>query len=47
MDNGDGETCPFSIHNIAREGYKMGRKPGDWYGPQAISVVLKTLNKQY
>ena len=21
----------------------MGRQPGDWYGPQAISVVLKRL----
>lgn len=25
----------------------MGRKPGDWYGPQAISIVLKELNKNY
>ena len=38
---------PFSIHNIAREGAKMGRNPGDWYGPQAIMVVLKNLIKMY
>jgi cysteine protease ATG4 len=39
--------APFSIHNIAEEGYKIDRKPGDWYGPQAISIVLKRLNKIY
>lgn len=25
----------------------MGRLPGDWYGPQAISIVLKKLLKAY
>ena len=25
----------------------MGRNPGDWYGPQAISIVLKNLNKKF
>ena len=25
----------------------MGRKPGDWYGPQTISIVLKKLTKMY
>lgn len=25
----------------------MGRKAGDWYGPQAISLVLKKLIKIY
>lgn len=47
MDNGDNEDTPFSIHNIVWEGYKIDRKPGDWYGPQAISIVLKRLNKRY
>lgn len=28
-----GEDFPYSIHNIAYEGKKIGRKPGDWYGP--------------
>ena len=35
------ETSPFGIHNIAKGGLTLGRKPGDWYGPQAISMVLK------
>lgn len=47
MDNGFDEKHPFSIHNLAREGAKMGRNPGDWYGPQAIMVVLKKLAKMY
>ena len=33
QDNGEGVDFPFSIHNIAFEGAKMGRMPGDWYGP--------------
>jgi hypothetical protein len=45
QDNGMDAPYPFSIHNIAKEGAKMGRNPGDWYGPQAIMVVLKKLQK--
>ena len=26
-------AAPYSIHNIVQEGAKLGRKPGDWYGP--------------
>lgn len=33
MDNCDDKVSPYSIHNIAKEGLKIGRKPGDWYGP--------------
>jgi cysteine protease ATG4 len=44
-DNND--KAPFGIYNIAREALKINRKPGDWYGPQAISIVLKDIvNKQ-
>ena len=46
MDNElDGMRSPFGIHNIAREGLKFKRRPGDWYGPQAISNVLHQINK--
>jgi cysteine protease ATG4 len=47
QDNGSGEDFAFSLHNVAEEGAKLGRKPGDWYGPQAIMLVLKRLNKRY
>jgi hypothetical protein len=33
QDNGFGEEYAYSIHNIALEGMKMKRFPGDWYGP--------------
>ena len=34
------DGSPFGIHNIAKVGLKYNRKPGDWYGPQAICNVL-------
>ena len=46
MDNvQDTELSPFGIHSIAEVGTKYKKMPGDWYGPQAISCVLKQLNK--
>lgn len=47
MDNEDEHRSAFSIQNIVREGINIQRKPGDWYGPNAISIVLKRLNKRY
>lgn len=38
---------PFGVHNIAKVGFEMGRKPGDWYGAQAICTALQTLNEKY
>ncbi len=47
MDNlDDQDLCPFGIHMIAEVGIKYKKQPGDWYGPQAISCVLKQLNKE-
>ena len=41
MDNiDDSRLSPFGIHSIGRVGLTHGRKPGDWYGPQAICNVL-------
>ena len=46
LDNAEEEdVCPFGIQNIARVGLEFKRKPGDWYGPQAICNVLHQLNK--
>ena len=39
-DNLDGKRAPFSIQNVAVVGSEYGRLPGQWYGPQAIFVVL-------
>jgi len=40
MDNGTPSQSPFSVQAIAKTGLELGRKPGDWYGPQAICMVL-------
>lgn len=46
MDNIESEEkSPFGIHNIAKVGLTYRRKPGDWYGPQAICNVLHEINK--
>lgn len=51
MDNppaNDHSICPFSIHNIAKEAKKtLNINPGQWFGPQMISVVLRNLCNQY
>ena len=47
MDNiNDDKLSPFGIQSIAKVGMKYRKEPGDWYGPQAISCVLKQLNKE-
>lgn len=48
MDNlQDSDLCPFGIHMIAEVGTQFKKQPGDWYGPQAISCVLRQLNKEH
>jgi len=39
-------VSPFAIHSIAQVGHSYRRKPGDWYGPQAICNVLHQINKE-
>jgi cysteine protease ATG4 len=36
-------NCDFSIHRIVQAGLQYGKNPGDWYGPETISVVLRDL----
>ena len=40
---GDSQTdeCPLSVHSLARIGEKLGKKPGDWYGPASVAYVLR------
>jgi len=35
--------CDFSIHRIVQLGIQYDRTPGDWYGPETISFILKEL----
>ena len=39
LDNDD--SVAFSIQNITKMGLVHGKLPGEWYGPQAITVMLK------
>jgi len=36
----DNQKAAFSIQNISVEGLKLGKKPGEWYGPQTILNAL-------
>lgn len=38
---------PFGIHSISHEGKIHQIKPGQWYGPQTISIVLRNLCDQF
>lgn len=33
--------CPFSVHQLIRMGSSLGKKPGDWFGPSSISILLQ------
>ena len=35
--------CPFGIHSICQEGKQINISPGQWYGPQMISLVLRNI----
>ncbi|XP_017067790.2 cysteine protease ATG4D isoform X1 [Drosophila eugracilis] len=35
------KSSPFSIHALVRLGERLGKKPGDWYGPASVSYLLK------
>lgn len=35
------KSSPFSIHTLVSLGEKMGKKPGDWYGPASVSYLLR------
>lgn len=36
------KNCPFSIHNLVQIGKEIGKKPGDWYGPNSVAHVIRT-----
>ena len=40
-DNESGLSGAFSIQNIAKIGLCHDKLPGEWYGPHAISIMLR------
>jgi hypothetical protein len=41
LDNDHTEKGAFSIQNVAKMGFCHDKIPGDWYGPHAITVMLR------
>lgn len=36
----DVPEAPFSIHQLVKVGYAVGKRPGDWYGPATVAHVM-------
>lgn len=41
----DTEDAMFGIHRISQIGITLGKKPGEWYGPQTVLHSLKGASK--
>ena len=41
----DTEEAIFGIHRISQVGITLGKKPGEWYGPQTVLHSLKGVSK--
>ncbi|KAJ3129252.1 Cysteine protease atg4 [Nowakowskiella sp. JEL0407] len=39
----DSNSSPYSIHRISLQGNQYDKKVGEWFGPNTISFVLKSL----
>ncbi|XP_014680867.1 PREDICTED: uncharacterized protein LOC106820809 [Priapulus caudatus] len=40
-DAPDAQRSPFSLHALVSIGARLGKKPGDWYGPASVAHLLK------
>jgi cysteine protease ATG4 len=36
-------ACPFGVHRMAREGKRLGKEPGEWFGPSTAAGAIKQL----
>ncbi|KAL7010050.1 Cysteine protease atg4 [Cystobasidiomycetes sp. EMM_F5] len=43
MDDPDNSLCPFSVHQFAAEGEKLGKNVGEWFGPSTAAGAIKAL----
>ena len=34
-------ACPLSLHQMVSLGQYSGKRPGDWYGPSSVSLIIK------
>lgn len=40
-------ACPFGIHRMAREGKRLGKEVGEWFGPSTAAGAIKRLVDEY
>ena len=36
-------ACPFSVHRMAREGKRLGKEVGEWFGPSTAAGAIQQL----
>ncbi len=36
-------ACPFGVHRMAREGKRLGKEVGEWFGPSTAAGAIKQL----
>ncbi|PWN28513.1 peptidase C54, partial [Jaminaea rosea] len=36
-------SCPFSVHRMAREGKRLGKEVGEWFGPSTAAGAIRKL----
>lgn len=40
-------ACPFGVHRMAREGKRLGKEVGEWFGPSTAAGAIKKLVDEY
>ncbi|KAE8272268.1 hypothetical protein A4X09_0g6 [Tilletia walkeri] len=40
-------ACPFSVHRMAREGKRLGKDVGEWFGPSTAAGAIKQLVSEF
>ncbi|KAK0524320.1 Cysteine protease atg4 [Tilletia horrida] len=40
-------ACPFSVHRMAREGKRLGKEVGEWFGPSTAAGAIKQLVNEF
>lgn len=40
-------ACPFGVHRMAREGKRLGKEVGEWFGPSTAAGAIKKLVDEF
>lgn len=40
-------ACPFGVHRMAREGKRLGKEVGEWFGPSTAAGAIKQLVTEF